>query len=254
VTSAIRVTGRRAGRRFDADRGIATEALLFLGDLDPEAIGPSIEHATHYEPTPVGDLDALLAHVPFSLAGTTFVDLGAGMGRALLLAANHPFRQIVGVEISPALAAIARDNLAAIDRQTLVCRDLRVVRAEALGVAFPRGNLVVYLYNPFGGPILARVLERLANGPRRKIALVYHTPVERELIEAHAAFELCGEAPCGAVYRVVRASGAPVASRARTAKPTTPTIMLAPHVASTPGQPNHSQPKPGSVDPSTAPR
>ncbi len=254
MTSPIRVTGRRAGQRFDADRGIATEALLFLGDLDPEAIGPSIEHATHYEPTPVGDLDALLAHVPFPLAGTTFVDLGAGMGRALLLAAAHPFRQIVGVEISPALAAIARDNLAAIDRQTLACRDLRVVRADALDVAFPRGDLVVYLYNPFGGQILTRVLERLASGPRRDVALLYHTPVEREFIEAHPAFEWCGEAPCGAVYRVVRAAGVPVASRARTAKPTAPTTMLAPHVTSTPGQPNRSQPNPGSVDPSTAPK
>ena len=42
----------------------------------------------------------------------TFVDLGAGMGRALLLAAAHPFRAVVGVELHPTLARIARSNLA----------------------------------------------------------------------------------------------------------------------------------------------
>ena len=42
----------------------------------------------------------------------TFVDLGAGMGRAMLLAADYPFRAVVGVELHPTLARIARANLA----------------------------------------------------------------------------------------------------------------------------------------------
>ncbi len=260
MASPFRVTGRRAGQRFDAERGVATEALLFLGELDPEAIGPSIAHATHYEPTPVGDLDALLAHVPFPLAGTTFVDLGAGMGRALLLAAQHPFRRIVGVEISPALCAIARDNLATVERTYLRCRDLRVVRADARDVAFPRGDLVIYLYNPFDATILGRVLDRLARGPRRDIALVYHTPVERDCIDAHGTFERCGETPVGIVYRYISGAGIRTTasavsgtSRASARNATSPSTMLVPQVASTPGQPNHSHPSPGSVDPSTAP-
>ena len=41
----------------------------------------------------------------------TFIDLGAGMGRALLLAAAYPFRAVVGVELHPTLAHIARRNL-----------------------------------------------------------------------------------------------------------------------------------------------
>ncbi len=247
------MTGRRAGQRFDAENGVATEALLFLGELDPDAIGPSIAHATHYEPTPVGDLDALLAQVPFKLADTTFVDLGAGMGRALLLAARHPFRQIVGVEISPALCAVARENLRAIDRGTLRCRDVRVVRADARMYRFARGDLVVYLYNPFGAAILEHVLERLATDASRDVALVYHTPVERDLVEAHPAFELAGETPFGAVYRLATPAAARGSSRQSTTNATSPNSMLAPHVASTPGHPNHSQPSPGSVDPKTAP-
>jgi SAM-dependent methyltransferase len=42
----------------------------------------------------------------------TFVDLGAGMGRAMLLASEYPFRSVVGVELNPTLARIARKNAA----------------------------------------------------------------------------------------------------------------------------------------------
>ncbi len=255
MPSHVRISGRRAGQRFDAERNVATEALLFLGELDPEAIGPSIVHATHYEPTPVGDLDALLAQVPLALERTAFVDLGSGMGRAVLLAASRPFRQVVGVEISPALHAIARDNLAAIDRSSLRCRDVRLVRDDAATYAFPRGDLVVYLFNPFDGAILVRVLDALAKPARRDVALVYHTPVERAIVEDHPAFELVAEIALGAVYRLVARSdpAAAGASRHKASIVTRPSSMLAPHVTRTPCQPKRSQPRPGNVDPNTAP-
>ena len=42
-----------------------------------------------------------------------FVDVGAGMGRAVLLASELSFREVVGVELNPALARIARKNVGA---------------------------------------------------------------------------------------------------------------------------------------------
>ena len=201
-----RVSGRRAGQRFDAEHGVATEALLFLGDLDPEAIGPNIAHATHYEPTPVGDFDALITHVPFPLDDATFVDLGAGMGRAVLLAARRPFRQVIGVEISRALYEIARDNLAQVASKALRRRDVRLVCADAATYRFPRGPLVVYLFNPFDATVLSGILDRLAAGPMRELAIMYHTPAERATVETHPAFELIAEERFGTVYRRCRAS------------------------------------------------
>ncbi len=203
-TLGAHVSGRRAGQRFDADHGVVTEALLFLGDLDPEAIGASIEHATHYEPTPVGDLERLLEHVTFPIESATFVDVGAGMGRAVFAAARYPFRQVVGLEISPALVAVARDNLAAFATGDLRCRDIRLVRGDAATFRFPKGDLVVYLYNPFDATLLARVIATLAREKRTNLAVLYHTPVERDVIEARSEFELVGEEPFGVAYvRVV---------------------------------------------------
>lgn len=200
-TLGARISGRRSGQRFDADNRVTTEALIFLGDLDPEAIGPSIEHATHYEPTPVGDFAPLLAHVPFALERATFVDLGSGMGRGIFLAARYPFKTVVGVEFSRALHEVAKDNLARIDPATLLCRDVRIICADAATYKFPRGPLVVYLYNPFDATVLTTILERLSTSARPDLAIVYHTPIERAVIEAHPAFQLVAEEPSGAIYR-----------------------------------------------------
>ena len=205
IRNKIRVSGRRAGQRFDAEHNVTTEALVFLGELDPEAIGPSLEFATHYEPTPVGQAEALLDASPLDPARTAFVDLGAGMGRVVLLAARRPFRAVIGVEISPALVEIARENLAAVRDPQRVARDVKIVRADARDYRFPRGDLVVFLYNPFRGPVLDDVLVNLrAAGERREIVLLYHTPVERTTIEATEAFELIDDLGFGLVYRLRR--------------------------------------------------
>ena len=177
---------------------------MFLGDLDPEAIGPPLEFATHYEPTPVAEAEALLDASPLRPETTTFVDIGAGMGRVVLLAARRPFHAGVGVELSPALVAVARDNLVAADDPRRVARDVRIVRADAARYAFPRGDLVVYLYNPFRAPVLQALLRRLQRGAAREVVLLYHTPVERATIDADGAFALLADVGFGLAYRLRR--------------------------------------------------
>lgn len=179
---------------------------MFLGDLDPEAVGPNIEYATHYEPTPVVEADRVLDAIPPPLERTTFVDVGSGMGRVVLLAARRPFRTVVGIEISPALHEIARGNLRRFDDPERRCRDVRLVRADAATYRFPRGDLAVYLYNPFRAPVLRRMLRHLVAQPR-EVTLLYHTPVERGVVEAHDAFELVDDFGYAAVYRRVTDAG-----------------------------------------------
>jgi SAM-dependent methyltransferase len=172
---------------------------VFLGELDPEAIGPAMEHATHYEPSPVDDIDRLLDAVPLEPARTTLVDLGAGMGRVVLHAARRPYRQIVGVEVSPALLEVAKENRAAY-RAPRACNDVRLVRADAATFAFPRGDLLVYLYNPFAAPVLTAVLDRLAKRAGETV-IAYHTPVEAELIDAHPSFVPLADLGVGRLWR-----------------------------------------------------
>jgi SAM-dependent methyltransferase len=194
------MSGRRAGQRFDADLGVTTEALIFLGSLDPEAVGPNLEYATHYEPTPVKETVALLERVPPPLEETTFVDIGSGMGRVVIVAARRPFKAVIGVEISPTLHEVARDNVASLAADKLRCHDIRLVCGDAARYRFPRRRLAVYMYNPFRAPVMEQMLERLLSY-RRDLTLLYHTPAERGVIEKTGAFEIVEELPFAVIYR-----------------------------------------------------
>jgi 16S rRNA G966 N2-methylase RsmD len=177
-----------------------------LGDLDPDAVGRNIRYATHYEPTPVAEAERLFDAIPPPLERVTFVDAGSGMARVVLLAARRPFRAVVGVEISPALHEVACHNLAQFDDARRRCRDVRLVRADAATYRFPRGDLAIYLFNPFRAPVLERMLRHVVAQPRG-VAILYHTPVERGVIESQDAFELVDDFGFAAVYRRVLDAG-----------------------------------------------
>src|SRR6266496_57342 len=51
----------------------------------------------------------------------TFLDLGSGKGRTLLMASDYPFRRVVGVELLPALHGIAVRNLAQYKSESQKC-------------------------------------------------------------------------------------------------------------------------------------
>jgi predicted RNA methylase len=74
----------------------------------------------------------------------------------LLMAAELGFRNIVGVEFSPHLARIARNNLASMGV------DAGVVTGDAAEFAFPDDPMIVFMYNPFGALVMGKVMAKLA--------------------------------------------------------------------------------------------
>lgn len=108
------------------------------------------------------------------IEGYSFVDVGAGKGRALFLAAEFGFRKIVGVELNPDLARIAQLNLALWRRWARAKSEkrIRVIRGDALEFRWPRTPLLVYLYNPFDCSLVAQLAARLAVAARSGSPLV----------------------------------------------------------------------------------
>ncbi len=94
---------------------------------------------------------------------TTFLDIGAGMGRAVLLAAEMPFRAVVGVEMHPALVRIARRNLTVWRKAGRALAPMRMAQNDAASFAFPPGPCVAFLFNPFGAVVIRRFLCHLAS-------------------------------------------------------------------------------------------
>lgn len=124
-----------------------------------------------YQPVDPDVFRATLAHIEEDFSRFTFVDIGCGKGRALLLAEEYDFREIIGVEFSPRLSKIAAANAAKIGSQriSVVCDDARQFE-------FPPEPLVVFLYNPFSGEIFRSVMQRLAQASKA----LYQSPDNRQ--------------------------------------------------------------------------
>jgi SAM-dependent methyltransferase len=144
-----------------------------------------------------------MSAAPVDFGRTTFVDVGSGMGRVVLLAARRPFKQVVGIELSPALHAVAVKNRERWFDHRQQCRDIRLVLSDACAFRFPAGNLLLYLYNPFARPVLRALVEKLLreSASSREMVFCYHTPVQRAVIEDTRAFELVKDLQFGAIYR-----------------------------------------------------
>jgi SAM-dependent methyltransferase len=99
----------------------------------------------------------------------TFVDVGAGKGRALLLAAELPFRKVIGVELNEELARVARQNIDRWMRAKRSRKNIRVLAEDALEFRWPRAPLLVYLNNPFDCELVENLAANLsgvaASGP-----------------------------------------------------------------------------------------
>jgi SAM-dependent methyltransferase len=88
----------------------------------------------------------------------TFIDFGAGMGRATILAAEYRFRAVIGVELNPTLARIGRNNLALWRSAGRAIAPMRMVCRDAAEFPLPAGPCVAFLFNPFAAPVLRRLL------------------------------------------------------------------------------------------------
>jgi hypothetical protein len=104
---------------YDRKMGVQTSRFVAATDLgiDPSKIGEVATGAiagTAYGPSPAWALPVVLKQLKIQYADYNFIDLGSGMGRVVLMAAELPFARVVGVEFSQKLHEIAKDNLARI--------------------------------------------------------------------------------------------------------------------------------------------
>ena len=137
----------------------------------------------------------------------TFIDLGCGKGRPLLVASEFPFLDIIGVELSPLLAGIARRNAAILNKQYPTRRRVRVEVGDASTYVFPPGNLVIFLFNPFAEEVVRKVIggiEAALAAEKHSVFVVYYNPVygacfdqSPALTRYFAATIPCSDEECG---------------------------------------------------------
>ena len=134
-----------------------TKGYLPLDSLTIESGNRAFGH--DYRPSPRFVFEWAISAIPEDLGKFSFVDYGAGKGRVMLLASQHEFKTIGGMEFAAELHDAATMNIQQFPRSRMTCRNVECTLADAAYVGLPEDETIYYFYNPFSREVLAAVLE-----------------------------------------------------------------------------------------------
>lgn len=156
-----------------------------------------------YQPTDPAVFHEMMNGLPIDCSQFTFIDLGSGKGRTLLMAAEHSFRRIVGVELLPALHQVAEANIAKHKANSSKESDIQSICADARGFVFPAEPVVLYLFNPLPESGLNEVMENFEHSMRenpRAAYVLYHNPLLEHVVGQSSLLSKIGGTPQYAIY------------------------------------------------------
>jgi len=139
----------------------------------------------------------------------TFIDIGSGKGRALLMAADYPFRRILGIELLPELHRVAKENLAKYKSDSQQCFAIDCLLGDASEFAFPPEPTLLYLFNPFTESRLGKMISNLEHSLRehpRPVFVLYHNPLLEPVLTRNAAFKRIAGTPQYSIFSRIGAA------------------------------------------------
>src|SRR6266702_1153723 len=135
---------------FDQMHGVDTSGLVPAKHLVTGHAND--EHVTAYYGVAPSILRTLIDQwretiPPHPISRYTFIDIGAGKGPGLLVASEYHFRNVIGIELNPSMAAIARENVAH--------------RTHTHDSDLPTTPSLLFLFHPFEAPVLKQLLRNI---------------------------------------------------------------------------------------------
>jgi SAM-dependent methyltransferase len=205
--TAAAIINRVSDGLWDVRLGTRTAGLISIETLIADWRG-----CHDYFPTSYRELRRVLDDLSPG-SSDVFLDIGAGKGRALIVAAAYPFRRVTGVEISTDLCRVARANIER-RRRHFRCQDVRLVEADGSVIAIADDVTIIYLYNPFRAERLQRLfcnIETSVIAAPRDVTVIYNNPArfiefEKEFSWLHRVATYEGEYQW-VVYRAHAPSG-----------------------------------------------
>ena len=127
----------------------------------------------------------------FDLSQYTFIDIGCGKAKPLLVGSDYPFKKLIGIEISPSCVSIARRNIDIYNSPNLDKSRFDIIESDIEDYVFPDEPSVIFMFNPFGKEIMQRVLKNLKGSLRehpRNVMIIYINPSHDDVIDSSGLF------------------------------------------------------------------
>lgn len=159
--SLLRAYDRLCNVAFDLAHGVDTrfrsrERENVVNGLPVERV----HHANPWQPSVRRTLRHTLQSLHVPLSDYTFIDIGSGKGKAVLVASEFPFRRVIGIEYCSALVDVAKRNIQRYRNRRAAHVDC--LCCDACEYTFPATPTVYFLFNPFDRTILSTVLRNIA--------------------------------------------------------------------------------------------
>lgn len=190
---------KQAVHPFDIAHGTETSGLLSGNVIARGTTHVATDLTAYYGIAPsilrsLLDLWLRELHPLAPIERTIFLDVGAGKGRAMLLASEYPFLRVEGIELNPKLADIARRNISIWEKtqQSTMLAPLTLHEDDATRMLLPHEPLLAHLFHPFEDKLLRRFLrhvEKDLTAHSRPFDLFYVNAEHDSLLDKHPGFE-----------------------------------------------------------------
>lgn len=163
-----------------------------------------------YQPIEPPLFQEMLNALEIDYAQFTFIDVGSGKGRPLLMASEYPFRRIIGVEFLPELHALAQENIRKFPDERKNCKQIEARLADATDFEFPSEPLVVFMFHPLPESGFRKVIANLVGSIRknpRPVWLIYANPLFEDLVIKSGSFRRTAGTQQYTIFAAQRSGG-----------------------------------------------
>ena len=159
---------------------------------------------SEYQPIEPELFREIMASLEIEFSQFTFLDIGSGKGRALLLAAEYPFRRVTGIELLPELNSVAEENIRKFSRQQRVCREVQALCGDATKFILPAEPLLIFLFHPLPDAGLKKLVGNLEASMRelpRTVYVIYVNPIFEQIVRSCSKLAKIGGTRQYSVFR-----------------------------------------------------
>jgi hypothetical protein len=164
---------------FDAKYGVDTSLISKDEWSNHSFVGKFASDGYVYHGVRPNQFRSAVESLGITPAEWTFVDIGAGKGRPLMMAQMFGFKRSIGVEYSRELTTICAKNLYIMSQRHSELPPAEILCQDALEYTIPDGPLIIYFYNPFGSDLMSRMAVRIHESLRvnpRPFYIIYCHP------------------------------------------------------------------------------
>ena len=155
----------------DRRRGVFTQQNFELVEL-----GLASHLGNKYQPVSYARLKKVLRLARRLNPNSTFLDVGCGLGRPILLALELGFPNAIGIDISSKLLEICRKN---VSREA---RNCKLICCDVENYSFPLGPMTLFLFNPFDKNRLTNLVPKLKKTNRHGL-IIYFNPKHHDVFK-----------------------------------------------------------------------